>query len=159
MQLTKRERETLDFVQAYEAKHKELPSYKRIAFALGVVSHKTVGRYLYTLRKAGLLQYKNKKKSVEEEKEVIRIENKPVQKVEEAVRSGVHELSRKEIEQKAYTVDLITARLPDGMAWQFLFTVDRHRGFDEYERIKQQRKIAGYSRYGNSLVAGMFKNW
>lgn len=64
---------------------------------MGGVNDKTVGRYLYTLRKAGLLQYKNKKKSVEEEKEVLRIENKPVQKVVDAVRSGVHELSRESI--------------------------------------------------------------
>ncbi|OAH53875.1 hypothetical protein AWH48_11435 [Domibacillus aminovorans] len=159
MHLTKRERETLAFVRTYQAEHAALPTYKRIGFALGGVGESTVGRYMQTLRKAGLINYKSKKKRVEKQKEVTRIENKPVQKVVDVVRSGVHELSRAEIEQKAYTVDLMTARLSDGMEWQFLFTVDRHRGYDEYERIKQQRKATGYSRYGNSLFCGMFKNW
>ncbi|OAH53101.1 hypothetical protein AWH48_12145 [Domibacillus aminovorans] len=159
MQLTKRERETLAFVQTYQAEHEVLPTYKRIGFALGGVGECTVGRYMQTLRKAGLINYKSKKKRVEKQKEVTRIENKPVQKVLDAVRSGVHELSLKEIEAKAYPVEVMTARFPDGMEWQFLFTVDHQRGQEEYKLIKQRRKAAGHSRYGNILFYGMFKNW
>jgi hypothetical protein len=90
---------------------------------------------------------------------VNRIENKPVHKVVDTVRSGVHELRRKELEQKAYTTDLMTARLPDGMQWEFLFTVDHQRGHDEYWQVRQQDVKARDGKYANSLLHGMFKNW
>jgi hypothetical protein len=90
---------------------------------------------------------------------VNRIENKPVHKVVDAVRSGVHELRREEIEEKAYTTDLMTARLPDGMQWQFFFTGDHHRGHDEYWQVHQQGAKVRAGKYANRLLYGMFKNW
>ncbi|MGG3452141.1 hypothetical protein ABER98_20245 [Domibacillus aminovorans] len=46
----------------------------------------------------------------------------------------MHELTRKEIEARAYPIEMMTARLPDGMKWQFLFTAaDYHRDYEEYE--------------------------
>jgi hypothetical protein len=95
----------------------------------------------------------------QEDVEGKRIENKPVRKVFDANRSGVHELSRKEIEKKAYTTNLMTARLPDGIQWQFLFTVDHHRGHDEYWQVRQHGAKARGGKYANSLLDGMFKNW
>ncbi len=140
MHLTKREKETLAFLQSFMAENPEPPSLTRIAHGIGIESISPISRYVKKLRQAGLTEYKapgkQYKSPFEEVYDVKQIENKPVQKVMDSLRSGVHELSCEEIEQKAYTVDLMTARLPDGMKWQFLFTVDHHRGYDEYERIK-----------------------
>jgi SOS-response transcriptional repressor LexA len=162
MQLTKREHETLAFIESFKSENADLPTDKRIAHGLGISDPSTVKRYVSNLRKAGLLEYKRQPKQsskTKEKVEVNRIENKPVPKVLDAVRSGVHELSRKQIEEKAYMVDLMTARLPDGMQWQFLFTVNHQRGHDEYWQVRQHGAKARGGKYANSLLYGMFKNW
>jgi Mn-dependent DtxR family transcriptional regulator len=162
MELTKREMETLAFIESFKAESEGLPTDKRIAHGLGISDLLTVKSYVSNLCQAGLLEYKIQPKQSSKAKETVevnRIANKPVHKVVDAVRSGVHELSRKEIEQKAYTTDLMTARLPDGMQWEFLFTVDHQRGHDEYWQVRQHGAKARGGKYANSLLYGMFKNW
>lgn len=74
-------------------------------------------------------------------------------------RSGVHEMSDKEIKEHANIIGRMSF-VASGVPWTFAFTVNHYRSKGEAVQVIQQNsKKPSFSRYGQSLFYDMFKNW
>lgn len=159
------EEAVLNVIESFVEDRGELPTVERIAHelpgyelasikqAMGELSRKD--KFTPFRRRAAVLQQLRR----EQEAGLYSGYRDGFVQQREGSRTGAHDISRRELERRAYTLSRIRSNL-SGMKVEYVFIVSSTRGFNEYRKVRaQEKRIGQLGKYSNDLFNSMFKNW